>query len=55
MPGGIAARCSEVQVFIIFGTITKICVIMPPTRQFGGKYMNLLGVKLVERGSQNHF
>jgi hypothetical protein len=28
---------------------------MPPERKIGYKKMNLLGVKLVERGSQNQF
>jgi len=29
--------------------------IIPPTRQFGYKKMNLLAVKLGKRGSKNHF
>ena len=48
MPGGIAARCSECQVFLILKNY-KICAIVPPMRQFGGKYINLFGVKLGER------
>jgi hypothetical protein len=34
---------------------SKLYAIMPPARHFGDKKMNLLGVKLGMRGSQNHF
>lgn len=43
------------QVFLIFWEKYKICAIVPPMRQFGGKYMNLFGVKLGERSPQNRF